>query len=335
MGDPLTISTIFRAVQILQTAITGLPLRQLRGNLEIPASPLVASPDPFSSRNDFISESIADLAINGNFFWQKILVSGRVEALRLLPASLVTVRATSNDPASPRPVYDYNGHTYPAKEIIHQKFLNVPGRLRGLGPIQSAREEIVGMRQAASYRSNWFNDGSNASGTLVTDQPLTDDVAAQIKERFETGEAGHVKVLGSGVKFNRLALSPADAQFLETSQFDTTQIARLMGVPASLLLAAVQGSSLTYSNIEQEWVQFADYTLAAYTLPLEDSFTSLVAHNNTVRFDWDATRRSNTKERYESYAIGIQAGFLTIDDVRKDLGKPELEPDTISQKEEQ
>ena len=53
-----------------------------------------------------------------------------------------------------------------------------------------------------------------------------------------------------------MALSPEDLQFIESQQFNTTQIARLLGIPASLMLAKVEGTSLTYSNIEQEWLTF-------------------------------------------------------------------------------
>ena len=85
-------------------------------------------------------------------------------------------------------------------------------------------------------------------------------------------------------------MKPADLQFLETQKFDTTQIARLLGIPASIMLAAVDGSNLTYSNIEQSWIEFADYTLAAYTGELEELLSGLLPRGRVVRFDWDSSR---------------------------------------------
>lgn len=45
--DVLHYSTVFRAVQILETSIAGLPLRQLRDGVEIvPQLPIISRPDP-------------------------------------------------------------------------------------------------------------------------------------------------------------------------------------------------------------------------------------------------------------------------------------------------
>ena len=77
-------------------------------------------------------------------------------------------------------------------------------------------------------------------------------------------------MVGKALEYVPLDMKPADLQFLETQKFDTTQIARLLGIPASIMLAAVDGSNLTYSNIEQSWIEFADYTLAAYTGEIEE-----------------------------------------------------------------
>ena len=112
-GDPLSLSTIFRAVQILQTSIVNLPLVQTRNGVEVEPSPIVRRPDPLVSRSRLISETVADLALNGNAFWQKVRAGDAVVGVRLLPARLVAVRATSDDPASPMPVFDYGGTHLP------------------------------------------------------------------------------------------------------------------------------------------------------------------------------------------------------------------------------
>ena len=72
-----------------------------------------------------------------------------------------------------------------------------------------------------------------------------------------------VKVIGGGMTYTPLLLSPSDMQYLETQKFDTTLLSRLFGIPPKHMLAE-SGSSLTYSNVEQEWSQFADFTLNAY-----------------------------------------------------------------------
>ena len=61
MGDPLSMSTVFRAVQILETAVADLPVVQTRGGFEIAQSSIVTKPDVFRSRREFIKESVASL----------------------------------------------------------------------------------------------------------------------------------------------------------------------------------------------------------------------------------------------------------------------------------
>ena len=196
----------------------------------------------------------------------------------------------------------------------HLKFLNVPGRLRGLGPISAAREEVEGAKMARDYKARFYTDSSNVKGYLKSDQKITPDSAKQAKDDWgKAGKAGDIKVVGSNLTYVPLDMKPADLQFLETQKFDTTQIARLLGIPASIMLAAVDGSNLTYSNIEQSWIEFADYTLAAYTV------------------DWDSSRRADMADRYNAYKTAIGSGWLTVDDVRDREGLPPLTPEQAAQ----
>lgn len=315
--DPLTMSTVFRGVQILQTAIAGLPINELRAGVRLDSvSRIVDQPDPNRSRRDWISDIVASLCLDGNAFLRKITFDSQVIGLEVLPPQLVTVWLRGTDPASPVIQYSYLGKTYSADQIIHSKFLNRPGELRGLGPISAAREEIQGARQAQEYKSNWYNDGTNFKGYLKTSQRMTQEAADEAKKRFESGPAGGIKVLGSDLTYVPLSLKPADMQFLETQKFDTTQIARLLGIPASIMLAAVDGSNLTYSNIEQSWIEFADYTLAAYTGEIEEALNQVIPRGRTVKFDWDSSRRADQSDRYNAYSTAISSGFLTVNEVR-------------------
>ena len=245
--------------------------------------------------------------------------------MRGAAAQYVTVTDESDDPARPDLRFSYLGRDYTADDVVHSKFLNVPGRLRGLGPISAAREEIEGAQLARDYKTKFFTDGSNLKGYLRTSENITQEAAQQAKASWKaSGEAGDIKVVGKNLEYVPLSLKPADLQFLETQKFDTTQIARLLGIPASIMLAAVDGSNLTYSNIEQSWIEFADYTLAAYAGEIEEIFNRLLPRGRTAKFDWDSSQRANMSDRYTAYKTAIEAGFLTVDDVRRKEGLPAL-----------
>ena len=325
--EPLQLSTVFRGVQVLQTAITGLPIVEQRGGRDLPdVSPMVLQPDVSRSRRDFIADIVASLVLDGNAFTRIVRDwKGEIVTCEMLPPQYVTVTDESDDPACPDLRFSYLGHAYTADDVVHSKFLNVPGRLRGLGPISAAREEIEAAQLARDYKARFFTDGSNLKGYLRTSENITQEAAQQAKASWKaSGEAGDIKVVGKNLEYVPLSLKPADLQFLETQKFDTTQIARLLGIPASIMLAAVDGSNLTYSNIEQSWIEFADYTLAAYTGELEEIFNRLLPRGRPAQCDWDSSQRANMSDRYTAYKTAIEAGFLTVDDVRRKEGLPEL-----------
>lgn len=325
--EPLQLSTVFRGVQVLQTAITGLPIVEQRGGRDLPdVSPMVLQPDVSRSRRDFIADIVASLVLDGNAFTRIVRDwKGEIVTCEMLPPQYVTVTDESDDPACPDLRFSYLGHAYTADDVVHSKFLNVPGRLRGLGPISAAREEIEAAQLARDYKAKFFTDSSNLKGYLRTSENITQEAAQQAKASWKaSGEAGDIKVVGKNLEYVPLSLKPADLQFLETQKFDTTQIARLLGIPASIMLAAVDGSNLTYSNIEQSWIEFADYTLAAYTGEIEEIFNRLLPRGRTAKFDWDSSQRANMSDRYTAYKTAIEAGFLTVDDVRRKEGLPEL-----------
>ena len=133
-----------------------------------------------------------------------------------------------------------------------------------------------------------------------------------------------MKVLGNNLTYVPLDMKPADLQFLETQKFDTTQIARLLGIPASIMLAAVDGSNLTYSNIEQSWIEFSDYTLSAYAGEIEELFNVLLPRGREARFDWDSSRRADMSDRFNAYKTALDSKWITVNEVRARESYPPL-----------
>jgi len=326
--DPLALSTVFRGIQVLQTAITGLPIYETRAGLKLDSiSSLVAQPDVNRSRRDFLADMVASMALDGNAFVRLVRFGGEIVSCEVLPPSLVVVSDDGSDPAAPKLRYSYLGKDYGPTDIVHCKFLNVPGRLRGLGPISAAREEVEGAKMARDYKARFYTDSSNLKGYLKTEQKVTPEYAKQAKNDWKAqGTAADVKVLGNNLTYVPLDMKPADLQFLETQKFDTTQIARLLGIPASIMLAAVDGSNLTYSNIEQSWIEFSDYTLSAYTGEIEELFNVLLPRGREARFDWDSSRRADMSDRFNAYKTALDSKWITVNEVRARESYPPLVP---------
>ena len=101
--EPLQLSTVFRGVQVLQTAITGLPIVEQRGGRDLPdVSPMVLQPDVSRSRRDFIADIVASLVLDGNAFTRIVRDwKGEIVTCEMLPPQYVTVTDESDDPACP------------------------------------------------------------------------------------------------------------------------------------------------------------------------------------------------------------------------------------------
>ena len=84
---------------------------------------------------------------------------------------------------------------------------------------------------------------------------------------------------------------------------------------------------MTYSNVEQDWIAFVRFTLMGYLRPIENALTDLTVRGQSVRFNFEALLRTDTKTRYEAHEIALRAKFKTVDEVRAIEGDAPLTAD--------
>ena len=202
-----------------------------------------------------------------------------------------------------------------------------PGKAAPLSPIAYARETI-GVGLASQRYGAGFFDAGGPTGVLSSEQSLTRDQAEVTKllwqSRFEHGNDRGVAVLGYGAKFQPISVNPDEAQFLETQQLTWQQVAGIYGVPPESIAASVQGSSITYSNVEQRPLDLLKFGVGPWLVRLETALTELLPADQTVRFDPAGLLRADLKTRYEAYRVALEAGFLTVDEVRELEDRPPL-----------
>lgn len=323
----LSLEAVFRAVQILSVGVSQLTIAAWRGDTEVtPAPPLIRKPNAFGEREHFLEESTTALALTGNCFWRKHSArrGDPITSLEVLPTSEVTV---TTDPARPRQVrYSWRGQTFTDTDIAHLKFMRITGLRYGLGPIQAAAAGLNGALAARDYGAGWFDDSGVPSGLLTTDQALSPDEADRWRDKWNETPGGTTRVLGKGLNYEALGLKPADVQFLESQEFSVTQIARLFGIPAGYLLAAIEGTSQTYSNQEQIDIAFVRFTLMTYLREIESTLTGILPHGQKARFKIDALLRTDTKTRYEAHELAVRMGLYDLAHAQQIEGLPTFTP---------
>lgn len=335
--EPASLVSVYRAIDIITSAVAQLPLRVERHGVEVPASEIpdiIKAPSLSFTRSDFLEQIALSLAVTGNAYILAKRIGGKIVELAVLNPHEVL---PTQDETSGVITYSYRGRDYSQADIQHLKFMVLPGSLKGLGAIQAARAEIQGAINLRDYAAQWFNGTGQPSGILSTDQALTAEDAKQIRDTWNnidpaTGKPlpaaanpSNIKVTGKGVKYDPIVLNPRDAQFIESRNFDTLEIARLFGIPATLMLTSTEGSSMTYSNVEQDWLGFVRFTLTKYLRKIEEALTTFTPRGQTVRFQISALLRSDTLTRYQAHQIALTAGFMTLNEVRAIESLPPLE----------
>jgi HK97 family phage portal protein len=133
--------------------------------------------------------------------------------------------------------------------------------------------------------------------------------------------AGKTRIIGSGLNYQPIYLSPRDAQFIESQDFTKTEVATLFGIPAIYMLAD-GGNSMTYTNSVQVDIAFVRYTLTQYLNEIEQALSELIPRGQDARFVVEGLLRADQKTRFEGYAL---ASFLTDNEKRAIEGYAAIE----------
>jgi HK97 family phage portal protein len=322
----ITLTAVYRAVQIIATPISKMPVNTYRFatgvELKVENPVLINKPDINRNRRDFLYETVTSLALEGNAFWYKNYGSnGQVNNLTLLPASAVSVTYKDSLDITKGVNYDYLGKRYSSREIEHLKLFSKTGNLRGIAPIQAARADVAAALDLRDYAKNWFSSAGVPTGILKTNQALNEEQASTITNNWHNKQQNRqIAVLGNGFDYQQVALSPRDALFTEIVEQNTVSIARLFGIPARMLITTVPGGSDTYTNLQDEQKTFYLTTLSSYTDAIADAFSNCLPRATRVEFDWQHIFRADIETRYAYYAAGIAAGFLSPEEVREKEG---------------
>ncbi len=130
-------------------------------------------------------------------------------------------------------------------------------------------------------------------------------------------------VLGNGTTWQQIAVSLVDAAWIDSQRFTIGDVARIYGVPPEMV-AGEAGGSLTYANVEGRALDYLKFSVNPWLVRLETALGQLLPRGRSVKFNADALLRTTTKERYDAYKVGLDAGFLTLDEVRDLEDRPPL-----------
>jgi HK97 family phage portal protein len=315
--EAVSIAAVYRGVSILSNAIKQIGVHLYRDDVRLESTPLwIKQPDDKITRAEFMARTVNSMAVAGNAYW-RISRNGRGETVKLEVLNPFDMMIESTD-SGELTGYTYRGTTeYQPNEIQHLKMLAMPGNLYGLGPIQACQAELRNSKDTRDFASKWFSDSGMAAQVVSPKVPVSPDTLIDIAESLRNAQTGGSVVSPAELSIQNLFLNPRDAMFVEVQQWNTAQVCRILGIPANFMLAE-SGSSMTYSNVEQEQIAFTRYSLSAYYIEIEQAMSALLPRGTDARMAVDELLRNDQLTRYQAHQIAIAAGFKTIDEVRMD-----------------
>jgi HK97 family phage portal protein len=206
---------------------------------------------------------------------------------------------------------------YPAGDIVHQRGLTLPGGVVGLAPIEYARQGIGLGLAAEEYGGRYFGESANPSGALVTDQELSEMAAKTALQNWMKSHGNRSRipaVLTGGMKFQPLSITPEESQFLATRAYTRVDIAQLFRVPLHMI-SIMDKSTSWGTGIEEQVLGLVTFTLQPWLVRLESMLTEMLPRGQFVKFNLAGLLRGRLLDRYQSYLLGRNGGWLSINDI--------------------
>lgn len=334
----MQMTAVYSCVRILAEAVAGLPLHLYRykedGGKEKALDHTLYNllhDEPNKEMSSFIFREtlMTHLLLWGNAYAQ-IIRNGKGEVIALYP--LMPNKMTVDRDENGEIYYAYNrssdeaikesGTVYlTSRDVLHIPGLGFDG-LVGYSPIAMAKNAIGLAIAAEEYGSKFYANGAAPSGVL--EHPGTIKDPARLRENWNStfggsANSGKVAVLEEGMKYTPISISPEQAQFLETRKFQINEIARIFRVPPHMV-GDLEKSS--FSNIEQQSLEFVKYTLDPWVIRWEQSLSrSLLTPDEKkkyfFKFNLEGLLRGDYASRMSGYATARQNGWMSANDIRE------------------
>lgn len=282
------------------------------------------SPNPEMTAMSFREALTGQTVLRGNGF-ANVERDGALRPIRLWPlrSDRMTARHRESDGA-----LEYK-YTLPSgepvilqrRDVFHLRGFSGNG-LWGYSPIAQARAELRSIANSRDWNSQFYRNGANPGGVLMHPgpEPLSTNARKNMEDSWNTAHQGitnahRIAILEEGVTYSSVGISPEDAQWIETQHYNTEQIARLFRL-APHKLSDFQRA--TFSNIEETNIDHVVSTLDSWFVRWEQqSNMDLLPSDHFAEHLRDALMRGTLLNRYRAYAISINWGFKSPNEVRE------------------
>jgi HK97 family phage portal protein len=217
--------------------------------------------------------------------------------------------------------YDYKGRLIDSADMLHFKGFSLDGKV-GVGVVTYAATQLGVSLEAQAYGTSIYKNRGLSYGVIESDKPVEDGNKKAISEGFTAklseGNVHKAPVLDEGLKYKSIAITPAEAQFLETNKNGIIEVCRWLNIAPHKLKDL---SSANYSNIYQQSIEHVqDSVLPRVTAKEQElnykCFTGKESGDTYVKFNIAALLRGDLAAKSQFYTAMIYSGAYTRNEVR-------------------
>lgn len=329
------LATVYRCVSLIAETCASLPLHVYRRGAE-DSREIARNHYLYRTVHDWANPNVTaqafresltrDAISRGNGCALKMRdKAGRVSGYIRMPAERTEVLW---DEQRESKIFRYSPLDGPQVYLTQEDVLHVLGPtldgIRGISVIQMYGYQAIGAALAAhKFGAKFFANGARATGVLSAPNKLSPEARANLRASAQQQISGENKLglllLEEGLQFQALSVSPEDAQFLETMDYQDHEICRWFGVPP--VLAGVVSKTTSWgTGIEQLNIGFLQYTLQPWLKRWEGPLTHETGPGIYIEHDVAGLLRGDLKTQTQSVSLLFQRGLISRDEGRRKLG---------------
>ena len=322
------INAIFSAVSLISDTISTLPVdsyirRDGQRFAFRPRPQWVQKPDVDTTKEAFYGSVIVSMLLDGNAFI-RVYSNKQGEVVNMTVLNPTTVQIKRNGIG--RVMFEVDGEKrlLSTDEMVFIPDVVRPGQLRGVSRVDALKDNFGLAMALENYAARFFGQGTQTSGIIEYPGKLTADQAKDLQQSFDSRHKGWKRahktgILSNGAIYKPTSVANDQAQFLDSRRMAVEDIARAFNVPPHLL--GLPGTN-SYASVEQNNLAWVTHCLRPIVQKLEGALTPLMARTAGgdqafIKFTLDGLLRADIEARNKSYSTGLQAGYLTINDVRR------------------
>lgn len=322
------VNAVYSAVSLIADTISTLPLDVFirRDGARFPFRPApawVQKPDVDLPKEAFYSALIVSLLLDGNAF-VRVFSNKQGEVVNLVVLNPQTVEVKRNGLG--RLIFNVQGEkkALSADEVIYIPDLLRPGAVRGVSRIEALKENFGLALALEKFASTFFGSGTNLAGVIEFPGNLTQEQSDQLRNGFDKAHAGWQRghktgVLSGGATWKSTQIDPDKSTLVDSRNQAVADVARAFNIPPHLL--ALPGTN-SYASVEESNRAWLSTSITPIVSKIEGAMSPLMlrtpgGENAFLKFNLDSLLRANIQARASAYSTGLQAGYYSINDVRR------------------